>query len=359
MAGNFLNWGNLKKVGALLRDHRPGQVVNTLRYAWHAVRGFPTVHLPYEPVWLQFFITSRCNLRCAHCQFQAPDSPCQPLDFADMTMETYCRILDRYPRTSAIVLAGGEPLVHPRFFDMAREAGRRRIKVHIPTNGTLLASHIDELLDCSIAMLNLSLYGVDAQGFAALTGASPDVFDRTVSTAAEIARRRTSRKRLHSFRASFICTKSTMHDAVRFARLCEEIGFDEVRLVNLCPFGIPGYGESETLCANDADARAFIESLRRERFRIPVILPSLCGGDDAPRACTMPFRSIPVDADGHIGPCCVVGPWRKFGNVFDDGAWNGPSLVEMRRRLLDRSTPLPTLCAYCEMLVPGRERVGG
>ena len=54
---------SLKKVAILFRDHRLDQILNTLQFGYHAVRGFPAARLPYDPLWIIFNVTVRCNLR--------------------------------------------------------------------------------------------------------------------------------------------------------------------------------------------------------------------------------------------------------------------------------------------------------
>ena len=65
--------------------------------------------------------TTRCNLRCRTCMRKSWDEPA-----ADMTMETYGRLLDslRAVRTVKCVAYWGigEPLMHPRIVDMIGSA---------------------------------------------------------------------------------------------------------------------------------------------------------------------------------------------------------------------------------------------
>ncbi len=180
-----INSEALKKVAVLLRDHSLPQIANTLHYACHAVCGFPLANLPYRPVWL--VITPRCNLRCGHCSYGSPDSPREALDCPEMSLRTFARVLDRFPRAIAVGLGAAEPFLHPRVFDMARLAHRRRKKVHLPTNGTLLGERLDEVLDSPVDFLNVSLYGTDGEGFAELTGGRPDAPTGTAAHVGSLA----------------------------------------------------------------------------------------------------------------------------------------------------------------------------
>ena len=86
------------------------------------------------PFYLQWHITSRCNLRCAHC-YQS--------DYADQISETlfqeglekFGRHLSRVGAKGQINLTGGEPMLHPDFFSFAqriREEVNRRFDGDAP-----------------------------------------------------------------------------------------------------------------------------------------------------------------------------------------------------------------------------------
>lgn len=345
---------------ALFRDHGLIQIINTLRFGYKALRGFPELQVPYDPLWGNFYITARCNLQCEHCQFGSSRSQRVRHIFADMTLEIFVRVLDLYPGLIAIGLVGGEPLLHPRIFDMIRVAHNRRIKVHIPTNGTLIPDNVDAFLEAPVEMLNISFYGTNSETFTQVTGAKSSLFDNAIRGAEQLARRRWGGGYPRIMRGSFICTKKTMYRAFDFVRLCEELGFDQVKLKNLIPYGIPGYEESLCLYEEDPEVRNFIARLRQERFRIPVFLPRLHRHNYKRRQCSMPFRWLNIDGEGFIGPCCVEGTGRRWGNaLMDHNIWNGRTMVQARSMLLDSSIPLPPLCLNCEEMNPERMSVGG
>ncbi len=73
LAPSAFNLNTARKVGVLFRDHHAGQIINTLRFGYHAIRGFPSARLPYDPNWLVFLITARCNLHCFMCSFRSSE----------------------------------------------------------------------------------------------------------------------------------------------------------------------------------------------------------------------------------------------------------------------------------------------
>ena len=91
------------------------------------------------PTYVQMEPVGQCNLRCQMCpiQFREDGPPFGPLAF--MEFETYTKLVDQFPAMTALHLQGlGEPMMHPRFFDMVAYAAQKGVKVSTNTNMTLL-----------------------------------------------------------------------------------------------------------------------------------------------------------------------------------------------------------------------------
>src|SRR5829696_6112932 len=87
----------------------------------------------------QFEPVGQCNLRCQMCpiQFRRDGPPHGPLAF--MEFDSFTRIMDELPNLRELHLQGlGEPLQHPRFFDMVDYAAAKGIRVTTNSNLTLL-----------------------------------------------------------------------------------------------------------------------------------------------------------------------------------------------------------------------------
>jgi heme d1 biosynthesis radical SAM protein NirJ len=81
-------------------------------------------------------VIRRCNLTCAHCYAVSAD-----IDFAGelSTAEAFGVVDDLADmRVPALVLSGGEPLLRPDLFAIARRARERGLYVGLSTNGTLV-----------------------------------------------------------------------------------------------------------------------------------------------------------------------------------------------------------------------------
>lgn len=87
---------------------------------------FPIDQCPYDTVYVD--LTYRCNLSCHFCY-----NPVRTLP--DMDLGYFEEACARLPRTTLLRLLGGEPTLHPRFFDMLETAHRHGHVVSVVTNG--------------------------------------------------------------------------------------------------------------------------------------------------------------------------------------------------------------------------------
>src|SRR5947209_1568885 len=91
------------------------------------------------PSYVQIEPVGQCNLRCQMCsiQFRQDGPPYGPPAF--MEFGTFMRVIDQFVTLQELHLQGlGEPMMHPRFFDMVEYARGKGIKVSTNSNLTLL-----------------------------------------------------------------------------------------------------------------------------------------------------------------------------------------------------------------------------
>ncbi len=91
--------------------------------------------------YLQWHITHICNLRCAHC-YQQDYAFHLPAERFYPALEQYMAFVSARGLQPQINLTGGEPLLHPSFFDFVAEIRRQGAKWAVLTNGTLIDTEI-------------------------------------------------------------------------------------------------------------------------------------------------------------------------------------------------------------------------
>jgi radical SAM protein with 4Fe4S-binding SPASM domain len=108
-------------------------------------------------------LTRKCNLRCAHCYLDAGARA----DGGDGELSTdeVQRLIDDIADLSdetMVVLTGGEPLLRPDIYTLARHAAARGLMVVLGTNGVLLdARRVQALKDAGVQALGISLDSLD------------------------------------------------------------------------------------------------------------------------------------------------------------------------------------------------------
>ncbi len=104
-------------------------------------------------------ITRTCNLRCIHCYSDSAGVN-YPGELGWDQMRAVVDDLAAY-QVPSLLLSGGEPLVHPRFFDLVELASGQGLKLTISTNGTLIdAGRAARLKAAGVAYVGISLDGI-------------------------------------------------------------------------------------------------------------------------------------------------------------------------------------------------------
>ncbi len=104
-------------------------------------------------------ITRTCNLRCVHCYSDSMNAR-YPGELDWPQMQAVVRDLAAYEIPS-LLLSGGEPLIHHRFFDLVDYAGELGVKLTISTNGTLITPEKAARLKAGeVAYVGISLDGI-------------------------------------------------------------------------------------------------------------------------------------------------------------------------------------------------------
>lgn len=140
------------------------------------------------PFYVTVDITRRCNLQCIGCRFHSPISKKSPFKddpVMDIPFDLFKKLCDdlKTMGTNSILLTGeGEPLLHPRIFDMISIAKEVGLYVILFTNGTLLdETRIKSLLDSCPDTLRVSLWASSPEEYEKnCPGSDPATFINTM-----------------------------------------------------------------------------------------------------------------------------------------------------------------------------------
>jgi AdoMet-dependent heme synthase len=114
-------------------------------------------------------LTQACNLACRHCRASAVHSP-PP---GELSTDECLALIDHIASFASptLILTGGEPLLRPDLFTLARRATDHGLRVVAAVNGVLLdADRARRFLEAGVQRISISLDGKDAAAHDRLRG---------------------------------------------------------------------------------------------------------------------------------------------------------------------------------------------
>ena len=292
--------------------------------------------------------TTRCNFTCGFCVGR--HMPQGDLDWAD-----FQAFLEAYPALEHVELQGeGEPMLHPRFFDMVDACRARAIKVSIITNGSLLTpERVERLIESGVATVHVSLETTDPDQFRSIRGG---LFAK-VEAGVELLMERRARLGRRTPRVGLAVTllRDTLggFPAIRalYARLGLDAGISVQPLQRMADYaGVydPVMAEQVLPAAAAPRLRSIRASaLQAEPTGTDSFYAALFAGFDPRRSCPWLERGAYLGIGGAVAPCCFIKrPDHSFGNLRAQGA---QSIAQHRAaanaELL--SGRIPKSCAGC------------
>ena len=290
---------------------------------------------------------SSCNLRCRHC----------PTGVAEMARgvmgpSTIDRVVEQVaantpPFRVAVLYHGGEPLLNPRFFELARRIKDLGIPfVKTVSNGMRLTPDVDEAFLAG---------GLDAVEFS-LDGDSPELND-AVRTRADFHVvvenvRRLAQRVLQTdspLRIEIATTQFQTLETIANGATAPVPQHLAAAFEGLPVTFKPTWAVQWPSGDHDAD--------RFDAHLVP--------RDDSPTTCGLLDETITIRANGEVVPCCYdLTSMEVLGNIHTESLaeiWRGSAYESLRRRFA--ATDYPELCAGCawvtgpRYLVPRQEQL--
>jgi MoaA/NifB/PqqE/SkfB family radical SAM enzyme len=117
------------------------------------------------PLYLAWQVTNECNLACLHCIEESGPGKAFPDELDDaQVFEVLDQAMDL--EVPYLSFSGGEPMVHPRFFDMVEFVCSRNGQLKVETNGHFLSrENCDRLKALGVKAVQVSLDGATAATF--------------------------------------------------------------------------------------------------------------------------------------------------------------------------------------------------
>jgi len=278
-------------------------------------------HGPFHPDRLYVESTSFCNLHCVMCPTGIGTIK-RPKGYMDMQL--FRQIVDEVqPNAPAIVLhSWGEPMMHPKLFQMIEYARKADLWTETSTNITLLTEErARRAMDAGLSQLFLAMDGVTKETYERVrVGGNFDTVVRNVERLLELKRERGSKMRIV---LQIIAMRETHAEVEEFVRRWTRDEVDQVNVKHLDTWG---------------DQEAAITSHALAKEEPPVR-----------RACPNLWYHGYIFWDGSLVSCERDYDLRTpLGNVKDGvlNAWHGAQMRRLRKHHVDGDFAAPA-CQNC------------
>ncbi|MBU0959267.1 MAG: radical SAM protein [Nanoarchaeota archaeon] len=207
---------------------------------------------------IQIEITGKCNMKCEHCRaFNQPKE--------DMPLEQITKIIkfarQFSPNYKEIIISGGEPLLHNKFFEILKVVRKNGGEfITLTTNGSLLTKkHLDLIkeLDFKRFQLSISLDSLNSEDHNKFRK-YPKAFEKAVESL-KLVSKSAIPNLISSIRATIKASQiGEMKSMVQFA---EEIGCKRISFSAIHPAGKAI--ERKDLWMTMNEKKRFIEEIYR------------------------------------------------------------------------------------------------
>lgn len=255
------------------------------------------------PFMVDIELTNHCNFCCKFC---GQNDMKREKGF----MEVYLfeKIVDECAKQEVPIrlIRWGEPLLHPDVIEFCRYAKKKKVPVHITTNGSLLTDDmIKEFIDMKLDSIIFSMQGATKERYEQMRGDHYDLLQDNIDKFLLI------RKNKHK---PFIQVTSTMTDETpeeidEFIKHWSIVDSVQVGKTNLSRVKVDGKLKKQ-------------ETIKKEY-----------------RPCTEVYQKLSVDWDGKVSCCCS--DWDRFmtvGDIKDNTLkeiWNSSKRLKEFRKILD------------------------
>ncbi len=241
----------------------------------------------------------------------------------------------------------GESLLNKQVYDMIAHAQSRNVGTNLSSNlSATTSSDIDNLLDCGLEYLVVSLDGTSPESYSKYRVKGD--YERVVDNMSELIRRRNKRgSRKPMVEWQFIVMKQNEHEIETAELMARRIGVDLLRFI---PVGMP-YDTDD----RQAVAEEWFPVTVSGREHAPESVEQQFGQANKPSPCFYLYRSMVVNPDGGVTPCCVVykedSDFAQLPAGDIHALWNNDHYLSGRSLFSADNAPrkVDTICDGCDI----------
>lgn len=209
--------------------------------------------------------TRACNLACLHCRASAQTEPA-PDELTTAEVKALVDDIASFARP-VFIISGGEPLMRPDIFEVARYGIERGLRVVMSPNGTLITPEVArEMAAVGIPRISVSIDGSTAERHDRVRGV-PGAFDAAMAGLAH------AREAGVGFQLNTSVMRQTLDDLPGVHELAKRLGADAWHVFMLVPTGRGRAGDEITPAEYERTLNWIYETSRTS----PVPVRVTCG----------------------------------------------------------------------------------
>jgi MoaA/NifB/PqqE/SkfB family radical SAM enzyme len=336
---------NSRHLRSVIQHGTPAKLANLAKVEYERLRR--RVRVNSNPYLLIIDPCNFCNLRCPLCPTGLNDLG---RDQTMLSFEHFKHYFDPHAPYlfEAYLHNWGESLLNKNVFRMIEYAQSKNVGTNLSSNLVIATSEdLDNLIDSGLEYLVVSLDGASQETYIKYRVRGD--FQRVVDNMAELIRRRNARgKTTPVVEWQYIVMKTNEHEIPKAEAMAKTLGVDLIRFI---PVGMPFEFRNRQEVADEwypSSVKGRVESDGTEQQY---------GQAEKPGPCFYLYRSMVVNADGGVSPCCVV--YRKnrdFAQLSDEpvdvaAIWNNEKFQSARSlfspEVLDKRRK--TVCDTCDI----------
>lgn len=301
----------------------------------------------YRPTAAVLEITNRCNLRCPHCASNSG----RPREY-EMSLTELFKVIDDLKELGCqrLTLLGGEPLLHPQWFEIGRHVNASGITLQIITNSLAMDDAVRrKFRELAPEVIGVSIDGATRESYLATRGV--DKFDLCLRNLWSI--------RDDGIPAAAITTfsRKNLYDFDRFVELFADRGIIwQIQLANSM-----GSRFDADQKLTDRDFEFFVDRTIRVKKELAKRLPLQLTDDfgyfpyerwvpefDLWEGCPAGRRVIGIRSNGDVLPCLSLGDGFIAGNLLRETlrvVWEKSPLLQTFR---NKHEVLSGRCRSCQ-----------
>lgn len=291
------------------------------------------------PIKLQVELTNSCNFNCKTCARHW-----YPLKTGFMDEKLIGKVKRIIPKIDELVLFGyGEPILHPKFFELVDFAKRKNKRVSFFTNGSLINKrNAKKLVEKQVTTITFSLDGANKKTFEKIRKNSN--FDKIVEGINLINKYKEEyKKKLPKLEINFVAMDFNIGELPDLIDLASKLKMGRVEVSYLIIWS----KNLKKYSALEKDKKEIFDKAKElaKENNIVLDLPHVSGGEIK---CNSPWDYSYIRWDGAVQTCCFSDKL-KMGDLnkqeFEE-IWNDKSYQRIRGLIKKEQYPVDD-CKTC------------